>query len=65
MIYSPLFDAMPQAARDYVYQRLSNILTGKDGGKDFAQFSDADRKAVLEILTATKPSFAGWRTAHA
>ncbi len=56
MIYSAAFDALPDVVRERVYQRLYDILTGKDQSKTFAGISPADRHAVLEILRATKPS---------
>ncbi len=56
-IYSEAFDGLPDAARNYVYRRLQEILTGKDASPDFSHLSDADRKAILEILRETK---AGW-----
>ena len=37
MIYSAAFDGMPDKVRDRVYQRLYEILTGKDTSKTFAR----------------------------
>ena len=58
LIYSDAFDALPVYAKDYLYDRFVQILTGKEHGPQYAVLSAADRKAVLEILTATKPDFA-------
>lgn len=55
-IYSAAFDALPDVARDYIYRRLHEILTGQDPSSDFAALSAADRQAILEILLATKPT---------
>src|ERR1700721_2589658 len=55
LIYSAAFDGLPDVARDRVYQRLYDVLTGKDSGKTFAGISSADRQAVLEIVRTTKP----------
>ncbi|MGH8150162.1 MAG: hypothetical protein ACRETB_09360, partial [Steroidobacteraceae bacterium] len=44
--------------KQYVYARLYQILSGRDHSPDFASLSAKDRKAVLEILEATKPAFA-------
>jgi hypothetical protein len=55
MIYSAAFDGMPDIVRERVYQRLYDVLTGKDKSQTFAGISAADREAVLEILRATKP----------
>lgn len=58
LIYAPEFDALPGEAKAYVYRRLREILTSEDTEEQFAHLSDADRKAVLEILLDTKPDFA-------
>ena len=58
VIYSDGFDGLPECARDYIYQRLHAVLTGDETNTDFAHITAADRKATLEILTATKPEFA-------
>jgi hypothetical protein len=51
---------MPQTARDYVYRRLFEIFSGSDRSDDFAHLTDADRAALLEILSETKSEFAAW-----
>lgn len=58
LIYSESFDALPAYAKNYVYGRLAAVLSGKDQSKPYAHLSAGDRKAMLEILTATKPEFA-------
>ena len=60
LIYSKSFNAMPQAAKDYVYRRLWEVLSGKDTSTAFAHLSQDDRKAILEILQDTKPDFAAF-----
>src|ERR1700728_3489054 len=55
MIYSAAFDGMPDVVRERVYQRLYDVLTGKDKSQTFAGLSPADRQAVLDIVRATKP----------
>ncbi len=58
MIYSELFDSMPEVARQHVYRRLYDVLSGQDGGKDtsptFARLSSDDRRALIEIVRDTK-----------
>jgi len=54
LIYSAAFDGMPASARARVYQRLFEILTGKDQSEVFAKLTAADRQAILEILRETK-----------
>ncbi len=55
LIYSEAFDAIPSPAKDYVYRRLFEILSGREQGPEFASLSSQDRRAILEILVATKP----------
>jgi hypothetical protein len=55
MIYSQMFDAMPAVARDRVYQRLLEVLSGRDTNPKFAHLSATDRQVILEILHETKP----------
>ncbi|MET0293271.1 MAG: hypothetical protein ABW136_13010 [Steroidobacteraceae bacterium] len=55
LIYSDAFDAIPEPAKGYVYDRLLEVLTGKDDSGDFDSLSEEDRKAILEIVLQTKP----------
>jgi hypothetical protein len=62
LIYSEAFDALPGPSRDFVYRRLLEILTGQDRSLEFARLSADDRRAILEILIATKPGLPGdWK----
>ncbi len=54
LIYSEAFDRIPQPALDYLYRRLWLVLTNQTQAKEFASLSAADRRAILEILLATK-----------
>jgi len=54
LIYSEAFDGLPVESRDYVWQRLFDILTGVDQSEKFAHLSLDDRQSILEILRATK-----------
>jgi hypothetical protein len=58
LVYSPAFDHLPPYAKRYIYGQLATVLTGRDYGEIDPDITDAQRKAVLEILTATKPDFA-------
>jgi len=58
LVYSEAFDAMPGPAKDYVYKRFREILSGADKTITFAHLSEADRKEILLILEDTKPDFA-------
>jgi len=59
LIYSESFNAMPGPAKDYVYRRFREILSGADTTSAFAHIKDEDRKAILQILEDTKPDFFG------
>jgi hypothetical protein len=62
MIYTKAFDSMPDWDRERIYQRLFNVLTGKDTDPKFAKLSSDDRRNVLEIVRATKPNLpAYWK----
>ena len=52
-IYSEAFDALPTAAKDAIYARMSEILSGRDKSAKYARLSPADRRAVVEILRDT------------
>jgi hypothetical protein len=56
MIYSEAFDAMPDMVRERTYQRLYEILTGKDQSEKYARLTADDRRAILEIVRDTKPN---------
>ena len=64
MIYSEAFDTMPAAARERIYRRLWEVLSGADKNLKYARLSADDRKSVLEILRKTKKDLpAYWRGA--
>ncbi len=60
VIYSKQFDGLPAEAKERIYRRLWEVLTGKDTSKEFAHLSQDDRAAVLEILRDTKPGLPGY-----
>jgi hypothetical protein len=62
LVYSEQFNQLPDLSRNYIYRRLWEVLTGKDQSAPFAHLTDADRKAVLEIMQDTKPDFRAWLT---
>jgi hypothetical protein len=55
MIYTPMFDALSDAARNRVRARLAAVLTGKDTQPKYAHLTPALRAAILEIVQETKP----------
>ncbi len=54
VIYSSVFDGMPQEAKAAVYERLWEVLSGKERDSRYARLTTADRRAILEILRETK-----------
>jgi hypothetical protein len=54
MIYSEAFDALPDTARNAVYVRLLDVLSGKNTSPKYRHLSAGDRQAILEILRDTK-----------
>jgi hypothetical protein len=55
LIYSPAFDALPPRARDPIYKRLWEVLSGEERELRYqAALSRADRRAIVEILRDTK-----------
>jgi hypothetical protein len=55
LIYSSAFDGLPAEARDAIYRRLWNVLSGAVSGERYSHLVAADRAAIVEILRATKP----------
>ena len=55
LIYSEAFDAIPAPAKEFIYHRMFEVLTGREQGPEYAALSSEDRRAILEILVATKP----------
>lgn len=63
LIYTDSFDALPPELLDVFWQRLHDILTDDDWTDDapprtgFAHLTRTDRRAIHEILNATKPGY--------
>lgn len=57
LIYSDAFEALPDLAKRTVARRLGEVLRGKDASPAFQHLDADDRRAILEILEATKPGF--------
>jgi hypothetical protein len=55
LIYSPAFDALPVRARDPIYRRMWQVLSGDEQGERYrSALSLSDRQAIVEILRDTK-----------
>ena len=56
LIYSPAFDGLPTVAKDSIYQRMWQVLSGEEQGERYQKaLSFEDRQAVTQILIDTKP----------
>jgi hypothetical protein len=55
MIYSRAFDGLPADASAAIYRRLWAVLSGTVADARYAALLPADRRAIVEILIATKP----------
>ena len=55
LIYTDAFDALPERAKDAVYQRMWEVLSGTATEDRYALLTLDDRRAVVEILRDTKP----------
>ena len=53
MIYSPQFQAMPEAPKNLVIGRINDVLSGKITGPKYAHLTPTLRTAIREILNAT------------
>ena len=53
MIYSPQFQALPEAPKRLVMGRINDVLSGKAAGPKYAHLTPALRTAIREILAAT------------
>jgi hypothetical protein len=64
VLYSAEFDGLPEYAQHYIYSRFAAVLSGRDQSDAYSQLTPEDRKAILEIITATKPAFARFVAAN-
>jgi hypothetical protein len=53
LIYSEAFKQMPAATKDYVFQRIYDVLTDRHYGGGFGHLNADDRRAIREILRDT------------
>jgi hypothetical protein len=54
LIYSEAFDSLPDAAKDAIYRRLWQILSGGESDPKYTRLTAADRRAIVGILRDTK-----------
>jgi hypothetical protein len=53
MVYSAAFGALPIEVRGAIYGRMWDVLLGRETSPKYARLSEADRRAVVEILRET------------
>ena len=54
VIYGEAFDALPGPAKEAVYGRMWQVLSGQERGQKYMRLALQDRQAVVEILRETK-----------
>lgn len=63
MIYSTAFDDLPTKLKEMVYDRLLQVLDGRDQSPEFARLGSYERRTIKDILLATKSDLpASWKT---
>jgi hypothetical protein len=60
MIYTDAFDGLPPEAREAIYSRMWEVLSGKERAKKYRCLTLADRSAITEILRDTKKGLPGY-----
>jgi hypothetical protein len=64
LIYSPAFDALPPAAKEPIYRRMWQVLSGSESDPRYRAALPLDaRRAIVEILRDTKPDLPGYFSA--
>jgi len=62
MIYSAAFDRLPVEAREAIYARTWQILSGQVVDRRYDRLTRADRQAIIQILRDTKQALPrDWR----
>ena len=60
LIYSEPFNGLPAEVKTAVYARMWEVLSGQERDTRYARLTPADRRAIIEILTETKPDIAAY-----
>jgi hypothetical protein len=55
MIYTPAFDGLPPQAKNAVFTRLWEVLSGRETDQRYRGLTLQDRQAIVSILRETKP----------
>jgi len=63
LIYADAFDQLPPEAKEMVYRRMYEVLTGVENGEAYARVTKESRQAIFEILLETKTDLPDyWRS---
>jgi hypothetical protein len=55
LIYSPAFEALPRGAKEPIYRRMWEVLSGQERDEPYrSALSLGDRQSIAEILRDTK-----------
>jgi hypothetical protein len=60
LVYTEAFQKLPAPVSELFWQRLDEILAGRDTTGKFTHLTATDRQAIREILIATHPQAAPW-----
>lgn len=55
MIYSAQFDQLPLSAKNAIYRRMWQVLSGQEHDPAYARLTPESRAAIVDILRDTKP----------
>ncbi|MEQ1909705.1 MAG: hypothetical protein ABMA15_12830 [Vicinamibacterales bacterium] len=64
LVYTEAFDALPEPAKGYVYQRLFDVLNSDPSRDEFWWLDRAERQAIFDILLDTKQGLPTSWTTH-
>jgi hypothetical protein len=57
MVYSEAFESLPAEAKEAIYSRMWEVLSGPERWPKYSRLSESDRRAIIEILRDTKGDF--------
>ena len=60
MIHAEAFDGLPAAAKDAIYTRMWQVLSGEERDARYSRLTIPDRRAIVEILLDTKKDLPAW-----